>query len=152
MDNANVPPQPSKSHTNQWQCDPGPTQNLYQVQVDVINNPSQQTANKTSSIPSSNCDKTTNNSNIKEGQYKGQGCQENVAGHGNAADHTLQAEPLNKDFKNDKLQGQRPERGMLNPERCHFYLQRKRRYCRTIPPKGQTICVEHSAVSRSMQQ
>ena len=35
-------------------------------------------------------------------------------------------------------------RGDLLPERCHLYLQRKQRYCRTIPPDGQIYCVEHS--------
>ena len=36
------------------------------------------------------------------------------------------------------------ERGKLNPERCHLYLERKRRYCRTVPPTGSLYCVDHS--------
>ena len=28
--------------------------------------------------------------------------------------------------------------------RCQFFLERKKRYCRTIPPNESTYCVEHS--------
>ena len=28
-------------------------------------------------------------------------------------------------------------------ERCGFYVQRKRRYCRMIPAKGNIYCAEH---------
>lgn len=39
------------------------------------------------------------------------------------------------------------KRGELRPDRCHFYLERKRRYCRTIPPDGQQYCVEHLSIN-----
>ena len=36
------------------------------------------------------------------------------------------------------------DRSALDPERCQFFLQKKRRYCRTVPPEGKNYCVEHS--------
>ncbi len=28
--------------------------------------------------------------------------------------------------------------------RCQFFMERKRRFCRTVPPKDRKYCVEHS--------
>lgn len=38
------------------------------------------------------------------------------------------------------------DRQTLRPDKCHFYLKRKCRYCRTTPNKDSIYCVEHSHV------